>query len=551
MDLALLEQGASRLSCRERQVFGLGIGEADDLVAPFELPPPPVGDVDLALVAPDADELLDHRAVEVAPDVAAAVRPVAHEDEARVVDERIVARPIAAEGAGDGNRADQFVVDEGIDRRVVGVGERPGEMIGAIGRQDDRAGDRVVRLGEGIERGVHRVVVGAVELNDGQARGVADEARRLHRVDFAVEAEQHLGPAVGLDTGDGDRLLDLPTGDDDDAQPAAVDRPHRRARQVRRARLLAHGHAVRHLEVVAVERRALVGAEEDARHRDVARRREGLGARSAFDRTLEAHQVEELVRRRAGGVAAHRVHRGEDGTDAFAGDRPGKDEVDADAARPELEAELARQGVERRLGDGIGGPAVIMGAAEDRRDVDDRSALGHRRGGGADHVPRDPEDVARRVADRLGVGAAVGLELGQVGGRQRQAFERLLRPGRPGVVDEDVEPAVAGENVGDARAARRGRGPVHDDAARLGHVGPGVGERGSHRRASAFRRPPREDDRRPLAQIMPRDLAAEIARRAGDERHLTRETAGAREGEHRGIGGLGVGAGLGGHRVLP
>ena len=141
-----------------------------------------------------------------------------------------------------------------------------------------------MRLGEGVERGVHRVVVGAREVDDRQPRRGADDAARLGRVRRAVEAEQDFRAAIGLDAGDGDGIGDLGAGDDDDRETAAVDRPHGRPRQVCRPRFLAHRHAVRHLEVVAVERRRLVAAEEDARHRDVARRREGLGARGALDR---------------------------------------------------------------------------------------------------------------------------------------------------------------------------------------------------------------------------------------------------------------------------
>ena len=526
MDLALLEQDARRLTRGERQVLRLGIVVADDLVAPFDLAAAAVADVDLGLIAPDANQLLERRAQQVIPDVSSAVVAVADEDEARLVHEAVVALPIAAERAGHRDRAAEFVVDKAVDIGVAGVGERAGKARCRVRRQDDRPGNRRAGLGPTVERRVHRVMIGTVEGDE------RDPRLRLHRVECRLgctqrtgvrETEQHLRAAIGLHLGDCQRLVGLVAGDDEHRQPAAVDRTHGWTRQIGRSRLLAHRHAVRHFEVMTVVGGALVGAEEDAGLGDVARRRKGLGHRLALDRAREAHLAEELPLRSAGAVAAQLVHAGEDGADALAGDRAGKQQVDADAARPEFEAELARQGVHRRLGHHIGGAAVIFGAAENRRDVDDRSAAGHRCSGGAHHVPRDAEDVARCIRHRLGIGRAVGAMLVEVGAGQWQLFERRLGPGRAGVIDEDIKPAMLREHCRDPGAHRRRVGTVHHHGRHLAGLGTGIRDRRSRSRLVACCVTTGQHNRCAFEQVVPHDLAAKIAGGTCDQRNLASE----------------------------
>src|SRR5439155_153276 len=100
------------------------------------------------------------------------------------------------------------------------------------------------------------------------------------------------------------------------------------------------------------------------------------------------------------------------------------DDVDADAARPELGGEHPGHHVDRALGRGVDDGAGVGHAADGAADVDDGGAGGHHGGGllGTEQVAADVD---------------VEVAVDEFGGDVRE--EGPLHDG--GVVDEDVEPA--------------------------------------------------------------------------------------------------------------
>ena len=279
--------------------------------------------------------------------------------------------------------------------------------------------------------------------------------------------------------------------------------------------------------------RRFVRTKEHAGVGDIGRGREGLGLGGAIDAAFERHQVEEVIGGGAGLVPAQAVHGGKDGADAFAGDRARKQQVDADTARPKLGRHLARHGVHRRLGHGIGSTRIIFGARKDRRDVDDRAALPHRIGGGADHVPGDDHDVARGITDSFAVGAAGGLQFGEIGLAERQVFERLLGAGRASVVDENVNMAVARNGFGNTGADAVGIGAIDNDGRGAAGIDADVGDGGIARCVGAAAVTPRKHHNCAFGEVTPGDRLAEITRRAGDQRDLAGEAPLRRNGHGR------------------
>ena len=155
--------------------------------------------------------------------------------------------------------------------------------------------------------------------------------------------------------------------------------------------------------------------------------------------------------------------------------------------------------------------------------------------------------VGRREGLRLGIAAGAALERHQVEelasggsrivaahrvhrrellqraefvGVERQLFQRLLRPGRSGIVDQDIDVAEPRDHVGDSVANRlRIRAVEHhrrdtggiDTAARADRIGRGLDPRGG---------PSRHHDGRAFRDIASHDVAADIAGGPGHDRDL-------------------------------
>ena len=379
-----------------------------------------------------------------------------------------------------------------------------------------------------MERRLHRGGFGAVETNDRQpVVGPFRLGAGLRDRDIGLpgKAEQYARAAGDLDVGDLQRLLPAVARRDQHGEPRPVHRSHRRARQIGRARFLAHRHAVRDLEIMAVIGGGLVATEEDAGRRDVGRRREGLGLGIAAGRPFERHHVEELAGGRARIVAAHRIHRREDAADPLAFDRAGEDEVDANTARTEFERQFAREGVHRRLGHDVCGARVIRRAREDRRDVDDRSALAHRGRRRARHVPRDTEDVADGVADGFAVARTRFLQRGEFFRVDRQLLDRLLGACGASIVDEDIDPAEALDDIGDGIPHRIRIAAVERHGREARGVNAGLGADRLRRGVGAGGRAPGHHHGRALGEVVPHDIAADIPGRAGHNGDLARQPA--------------------------
>ena len=298
------------------------------------------------------------------------------------------------------------------------------------------------------------------------------------------------------------------------------------------------------LEIMAVEGRAFVGAEEDAGLRDVLREREHALRLGAGFGAIERHHAHVEVGGAVGGLALQLVHGGEDAADAGALDGAGEEEVHADAARPELEAEFAAEGVHRGLGDDIGGATVIGGAGEDGGDVHHRAAGAHVGGGCTGDVPDDTEDVADGVGDGLAVGGAGLLQGEEVGLGEGDILQQLLGACGAGVVDQDVDVAEALHDVGDAGADAFRVCAVEGGGCHLVWRCAGFGQDRLAGGLCPVGRAARHDDDRAFADIVAHDLGAEVAGSACDDGDLAGEAAG---GGRQGDGG-GGGAGLGRRR---
>ena len=151
-------------------------------------------------------------------------------------------------------------------------------------------------------------------------------------------------------------------------------------------------------------------------------------AMSSASRQLEA--LDEAL----ADLGAVAVHMGEDvGRDAA-----GADLGDAHAFAESVDAQLARQHADRRLGGVVGRVAAEVVGAGDRDDVDDMAAVARHHAGHdqAAEMQHGPEVHVDEEVDVLGVG-----------------LQELLRPVDARVVDEDVELDLASAR----RASRRGR----------------------------------------------------------------------------------------------
>ena len=120
-DLAFLEQDACGVARGETGILGLGIAEAYNLIAPFGLSPPSMRHVDVGFIAPDADQLLGRGAEHLCIDIALAVARIGEKHEARFLQQRIVALPVAADRAGERDVAREFHIHEARDILVAGI----------------------------------------------------------------------------------------------------------------------------------------------------------------------------------------------------------------------------------------------------------------------------------------------------------------------------------------------------------------------------------------------------------------------------------------------
>ena len=84
-------------------------------------------------------------------------------------------------------------------------------------------------LSKGRKHLIHDNMVMAREMRDADTRGACQRQRGIFGSGLGVKAKQHFGAAIGLDPGNGDGVIDLRTGRHQHAEPAAIDRAHRRA----------------------------------------------------------------------------------------------------------------------------------------------------------------------------------------------------------------------------------------------------------------------------------------------------------------------------------
>ena len=209
--------------------------------------------IDSAFIAPDTDQFLQRRAQQIGIGIAGAIIGVGNEHETRIMQQAIMALPIAAEGARHGDIGFEFIVDKAFDIGIAGVGKAAGEVAGGARRQDDRAGQRAFVGGETGEHCIHRDMIVAGEMRNGDAAGITQLGSRIFSRRLGVKTDQHFGAAIGLHLRQRNRVVDLAAGADQHAQPAAIDRSHRRPRDIGGARFLPHRHAVRHFEIMAAE----------------------------------------------------------------------------------------------------------------------------------------------------------------------------------------------------------------------------------------------------------------------------------------------------------
>ena len=526
-DALLLEQQPRGVAGRERHVFGLGVVVANDLVAPLGEAASAELHVDLALVAPDTNQLFHGRTQQVGPGVGATVAAVGQEHEARFLLQVGALLPVAAELARHRDGATEFFVDEALHVVVAGGAERAVKAVSVMHGHDDRAGDGAAVL-VGQCR-IHRRRVGAVEHAHIDAVAVAHVAQPLTGAGAVVltrQAHHHAGADLGLQPGNRERVVELVACSQQHGVPDGVDGAHRRAADPGAVALLAHLHAVGDLEVVAVVGRRLVAAQEHAGVGDVGGHREVLGWRLAVEGAVQRHHVEELVRRAAGLGTLELVHRRKHTADALTANRPREDHVHANAALAQFFGHFARQRIQRRFRHHVGRAAVVLGARKDRRHVDDRSAFLQERRGSAQHVPGHAQNVARGLRQRLGVGRPFGAQLRQFIVRERHLLEGLARAGRAGVVDQNVQPPVARHQVGHAGAHAGRVGAVHHHGVGLRRRCAGVRQCRFAGRVEPRTGAARQHHHRAFAQVVADDFTAQVAGRAGDEGHLAREPTG-------------------------
>ncbi len=340
----------------------------------------------------------------------------------------------------------------------------------------------------------------------------------LRHVRLARQAEEHARAAGELHPRELQRIVPLLAGEDQDAEPRPVEVAHRRPQGERGAGHLVDAHRVRHVELGAAERRGFVAGEEDARVGDVLRRRQRLADAPATDAPLQEHLAEEVVRGRAVLEALSLVHGGEYGADPLALDRARKHGVDADSAGAELLGQLLRQGVQRGLGNDVGAAREIRRVGEDGGDVHHRPAARHQGSCRPREVPGDAEDVAHRIGD--GLALAAGLHLRP---RQRDLVERLLGSGRPGIVDQDVDPAEDRGHLRERRTHRLRIAAIEHGRHHAGGRDAGFREQLLHGRVDAGLGAARHDEEGALPRDVASDLAAEVPGRAGEHDDLARQ----------------------------
>ena len=123
-------------------------------------------DVNLGFLAPDTHELLSRGAQHICVNVALAVACIGNEDKARVLQQCVVAFPIAAERACQCNRAHQFLVHKCLDIGIVRVDQVALEFARCADRHENCAGDWNLCLRIFLQRGFHRRRLFAVEPDD-------------------------------------------------------------------------------------------------------------------------------------------------------------------------------------------------------------------------------------------------------------------------------------------------------------------------------------------------------------------------------------------------
>ena len=195
----------------EGEAVVLFVAPAHDLIRPSGDRPHTGAPLHFALIAPDANQLLEPGAQDIGVDVARAVRAVRQEDHPQPGIGRRALAPETGQRARHSQPARELGAEEGVDIGVAGLGERRMETPGAEGGQHDRTVQRLI-LGDGLQRVDERLRTAPVEEFWPDARidlAVAQSrTRRLNGL-LGAEAEDDLRAAARLRTRDGERISDL------------------------------------------------------------------------------------------------------------------------------------------------------------------------------------------------------------------------------------------------------------------------------------------------------------------------------------------------------
>ena len=148
-----------------------------------------------------------------------------------------------------------------------------------------------------------------------------------------------------------------------------------------------------------------------------------------------------------------------------------------------------------------------------------------RRPGDPRHVPCNAQYVVDGVEHGFRVVRARCPQRIQLALREGKVLDRLARPRRAGVVDQDIKPAMAGQQLLDRRPHLRRVASVHHHCRGPVFRSPGFGQRQFPRHVHPCSVAPGEHDGCALNQITAHDRAAEVAGGPSDKGHLSREPA--------------------------